>query len=93
MKNREEWGEGAYHMVSKMYFGQKFVNFFYKFVCMCVCINQNKIFKTDQNFIKKKIPKNIENFFEKHFTMKKVKPYSTTKKKWQNLDALRRFLN
>lgn len=90
MKNREEWEEGAYHMVSKMYFGQKFVNFFYKFVCMCVCFNQNKIFQDRPKFYKEK---DIQNFFEKHFTMKKIKPYSTTKKKWQNLDALCRFLN
>ena len=41
-------------MVSKMYFGQKFVNFFYKFVCMCVCFNQNKIFQDRPKFYKEK---------------------------------------
>lgn len=34
---------------------------------MCVRFNQIKYFKTDQNFIKKQIPKNIENFFWKTF--------------------------
>ena len=39
-------------MVSKMYFGQKFVNFFYKFEC--VCFNQNKIFQDRPKFYKEK---------------------------------------
>lgn len=65
-------------MVSKMFFGQKFV---YKFVCMCVHFNQIKYFKTDQNFIKKQIPKNIENFFWKTFYNDKNKALFDNNKK------------
>ena len=78
----KEWGEGAYCMVSKMYFGQKFVNFFYKFECVCVSVLiKIKYFKTDQNFIKKKIPKNIENFFRKTFYNEKNKALFNNQKK------------
>ena len=87
-------GGGGISHGFKNVFWTKICKFFFTSLCVCVCVLiKIKYFKTDQNFIKKKIPKNIENFFEKHFTMKKIKPYSTTKKKWQNLDALCRFLN
>ena len=64
MKNREQWGEGAYHMVSK------FCKFFFTSFCVSVCVLiKIKYFKTDQNFIekKKKSPKILKTFFEKTF--------------------------
>ena len=81
MKNREEWEEGAYHMVSKMYFGQKFVNFFYKFVCMCVCFNQNKIFQDRPKFYKEKDTQKYWKLFRKTFYNEKNKALLNNQKK------------
>ena len=46
----------------------KFCKFFFTSFCVSVCVLiKIKYFKTDQNFIKKQIPKNIENYFQKTF--------------------------
>lgn len=76
-------------MISTMFFGQKFVIFFFTSLCVCVCVLiKIKYFKTDQNCIKKQIPKHIENFFQKTFYNDKNKALFKKKKNiWQNLDA------